>query len=70
MKVVHLSTYDTAGGAGIAAYRLHRALRERAIDSVMVVRHKASTDDSVYALPPGDIAKDKNVALLQALAFQ
>ncbi len=31
-KVVHLSTYDIAGGAARAAYRLHAGLRKAGVD--------------------------------------
>ncbi|WP_345247084.1 glycosyltransferase family 4 protein [Nibrella saemangeumensis] len=37
MKVVQLSTYHTAGGAAVAATRLHRALQRYGIDSSMLI---------------------------------
>lgn len=51
MKVLHLSTYDVSGGAAIAAYRLHKALQNRGIDSRMLVARKQSEDDSVRVWP-------------------
>ena len=33
MKILHLSTYGSGGGAAIAALRIHKALREKGIDS-------------------------------------
>ena len=47
MKVLHLSTTDIKGGAGIAAYRLHKGLIRNGIDSKMFVQRKSSNDDSV-----------------------
>lgn len=37
MKITHVSTY-IAGGAGVAAFRLHNALLERGIDSTFLVK--------------------------------
>ena len=39
MKVVHLSTTNGKSGAGIAAFRIHRALQQNGVDSRMLVRH-------------------------------
>ena len=50
IKVVHLSTHDF-GGAGIAAYRLHKGLKEIGIDSTLLVLNKKSNDPSVKVLP-------------------
>ena len=47
MKIVQISTYDTSGGAAIAAYRLNRGLRLIGQDCRMLVRHKESQDDTV-----------------------
>ncbi len=49
MKIIHLSTYDTAGGAARAAYRLHQGLRRIKVDSQMLVQSKFSDDKSVIA---------------------
>ena len=46
MKIVHIAT-ETAGGAGRAAYRLHRALREIGVDSAMLVSKKHPNDRDV-----------------------
>lgn len=51
-KVVHLSTYDVAGGAARAAYRLHDGLRRVGIDSSMVVREARTSDGSVIRFEP------------------
>lgn len=47
MKVVHVSHSDLSGGAAIAAYRIHRALRSRGIDSTMAVNNATSGDWTV-----------------------
>lgn len=47
MKVLHVTSYDRLGGAGIAAFRLHQALRKEGIDSWMLVRTKGSDDPFV-----------------------
>lgn len=50
IKVVHLCMQDF-GGAGKAAYRLHKGLQSIGIDSTMLVLNKASGDPSVKILP-------------------
>lgn len=47
MRILHLATDDTIGGAARAAYRQHTALRKCGVDSEMLVRHKHSSDASV-----------------------
>ncbi len=49
MKVIHLSTYDIAGGAARAAYRLHQGLQHINLDSQMLVQGKFSDDKSVIS---------------------
>lgn len=58
MKIVHLSSMDF-GGAGKAAYRLHKGLQKIGIDSHMIVMCKKTSDDSVYALP-SEVSCDPN----------
>ena len=50
MKVVHLITQDF-GGAGNAAYRLHKGLQKLGVDSTMIVLDKKSCDPSVIVVP-------------------
>lgn len=50
VKILHLSTYDTAGGAARAAYRLHQGLQSINIHSQMLVQDKFSDDKTV--VPP------------------
>jgi len=52
MKITHIATVDTKGGAARATYRLHRGLREQGHDSAMLVRHKHSADEQVQAVAP------------------
>ncbi|WP_080505167.1 glycosyltransferase family 4 protein [Halorubrum aethiopicum] len=59
MRVLHLSTSDTNGGAARAAYRLHRGLRSNGVDSRMLVQNKDSDDDHVYG-PDGIIGNVKS----------
>ena len=52
MKVLHLSYSDRMGGACIAAYRQHQALRAAGVDSSMWVRHKVTNDPHVFEYRP------------------
>lgn len=47
MRVLHLSTSDIRGGAARGAFWLHRALRERGVDSRMLVGRKYGSDRHV-----------------------
>lgn len=49
MKILHLSTYDTAGGAARAAHRLHQGLQGINVDSQMLVQAKFCDDKNVIA---------------------
>lgn len=40
MRILHLSSYDVFGGAGLAAHRLHLGLRKVGDDSRMLLRRK------------------------------
>jgi len=40
MKVIHVNTSDSHGGAARAAYRLHKGLRKTGLDSLMFVQEK------------------------------
>ena len=50
-KVLHLSTFDARGGAGRAAYALHRAMVDSGVDSTMRVAMKSVEDATVIADP-------------------
>ncbi len=48
MKVLHINTTDITGGAGIAAFRLHNALRKEGIESFILVQSKKSDNKFVF----------------------
>jgi glycosyltransferase involved in cell wall biosynthesis len=52
MRIVHLSTSDSGGGAFRAAFRLHTGLRRLGHDSKMLVMRKGSGDANVIAFRP------------------
>lgn len=62
MRVVHLSTFEQAGGAARAAHGLHRALLAEGVASEMVVMERQSRDETVHVA-----ARDPIDARLEAL---
>jgi glycosyltransferase involved in cell wall biosynthesis len=52
MRILHLSTSDSGGGAFRAAQRLHCELRRIGQDSRMLVLRRGTGDDTVAALKP------------------
>jgi len=57
MRIIHLNTSDTDGGAARAAYRIHHALVESGCDSFMRVLRRGTRDERVKAgVPPRSIA--------------
>ena len=70
MNIVHISTYDIRGGAARAAYRLHQGLLRLGEDSRMLVRHKGSTDDSVYSMTPKGAAEELDEELFLSTVIQ
>src|SRR5439155_21414280 len=52
MKVVHISRFDTGGGAALAANRLHQSLQRLGIDSTMFVAEKFTDDPTVTVFQP------------------
>ena len=61
MKILHINTFDTFGGAARAAYRLHRALISAEIDSQMLVQHKSSDDYTVVKSAQTKLDKILNI---------
>jgi glycosyltransferase involved in cell wall biosynthesis len=53
LNVLHISESDAAGGAGIAAYRLHRALGRLGHSSRMLVGRRVTDDAAVRRLKRG-----------------
>lgn len=50
MKVVHINTSDKSGGAAIAAYRLHKALLKKGLDSKMLVLNKITDEKEIFTI--------------------
>ncbi|MBE0530841.1 MAG: glycosyltransferase family 4 protein [Rhodospirillales bacterium] len=50
MRILHISTSDTRGGAARGSYGLHQALCEAGVDSLMLVGRKYSDDERVVPL--------------------
>jgi Glycosyltransferase len=63
MKILIVNTYDIQGGAARAAYRLHRALLEIGINSLMLVQIKRTDDHTVIPV------YDENNKIQKALAM-
>jgi len=61
MKILMINATDIQGGAGRAAYRLHKSLLEAGIDSQMLVQKKSSNDDTVISLGSNKIQKGINL---------
>ncbi len=56
MRVVHLSTSDSGGGAARAAVRLHRRLRDQDTDSQLLVQRKEEDEHTIHG-PTSKIAR-------------
>lgn len=52
MKILHVSTDDSGGGAARAAYRIHRALVKSGVDSYMRVLYRGTDDERVTDCAP------------------
>ena len=63
MRILHISTTDIKGGAGIAAYRLHKGLINNGIESIMFVQRKYGKADDVLC------SKNKFWKLFDLLCF-
>lgn len=49
MKVLHLSKSDKIGGAFVATYRIHQALRKKNVESYMWVDQKRTNDKTIIS---------------------
>jgi glycosyltransferase involved in cell wall biosynthesis len=68
LKIVHVSTEDTTGGAARAAYRLHTGLRRHGHESSMFVAVRHGEDPDVVAFkPPMDFFSRLNRRLRREL---
>ena len=54
MKVVHVTRTDSQG-AGLAAYRIHKALKSIGVNSYMLVEEKCHNDDAIFVADYGSI---------------
>jgi len=61
MKILMVNATDIQGGAGRAAYRLHKSLLEAGINSQMLVQKKTSDDYTVISLDDNKIQKGINL---------
>lgn len=57
MKVLHINYNDNSGGAAIAAYRHHEAMKRNGIDSQMLVVNKYRSDIDIVSYPINKIRK-------------
>jgi glycosyltransferase involved in cell wall biosynthesis len=71
LKVVHLSTYDTFGGASIAALRLHLALLKEQTDSQLLVQTKKGQAPGVITAQTGSFSQQSAFLrfFMERLAF-
>ncbi len=67
MKVVHVSASDRQGGAAIAAYRLHQALRAHGVGSQFLVLRKQSQDETVEEVKPEPLHEPRLVQSVAAI---
>jgi len=70
LEIVLINTRDIRGGAARAAYRLHRSLNRIGESCWMLVKEKASTDDSVFRVNVNDSARnvvDRRYILCEAI---
>ncbi|WNZ27675.1 glycosyltransferase [Leptolyngbya sp. NK1-12] len=61
MKVLHLSSFDSSGGAARAAYRIHVGLKQIGIDSQMLVQYQAIRDQTVLTVEDKVKAKLRSI---------
>ena len=57
MKILIVNTFDSYGGAARAAYRLHKSLLVKGVDSQMLVQYKLGDDYTVDAYPKSLLQK-------------
>ncbi|NIN67297.1 MAG: glycosyltransferase [Anaerolineae bacterium] len=70
MRILQVSTSDISGGAAKSAHRLHRGLLQLGYECRMLVRHKLSTDDSVFAVNPVNLEETFDEELLLGTVVQ
>lgn len=71
MKVLHINTSDTAGGAAIAAFRLHKAMLEDGIDSRFFCLNRTINDDErILTVSKKTKILSRTVDLAKQIAFR
>ncbi|MBW4443165.1 MAG: glycosyltransferase family 4 protein [Plectolyngbya sp. WJT66-NPBG17] len=69
MRVLHINQSDTAGGAAIAAYRLHQGLLQQRIDSRSLVARKETESDRVNLIAPASRTEKRIQRFTDPLGF-
>jgi len=54
LKVLTVNTFDTLGGAAVAAFRIHQGVSLHGINSIFLVKHKLSDDKTVISIDEFD----------------
>ena len=71
MKILHINTSDTAGGAAIAAMRLHKAMLAAGIDSTFFCLNRTINDDErILTVDKKTKMKTRTVDLAQQMLFR
>lgn len=72
MKICILSTYDSGGGAFIAARRLHKSLIKIGVNSTMLVKEKITDDETIISFCNNKLEKGLNklIPTLDSLPLQ
>lgn len=61
MNILHINQSDTAGGAAIAAYRLHQGLLAQGVDSRLLVGEVRTSSDRVAGMPPRQLRLENQI---------
>jgi len=70
MLISIINTRDISGGAGRAAYRLHKGLRHLNQKSIMIVKEKQSTDKDVLQVIPNSILYQYDTTIFNAIQHE
>lgn len=69
MQVLHINQKDIAGGAAIAAHRLHQGLLQQEIDSRFLVSRQETQDDRVSLIAPASRTEKRIQRFTDPLGF-
>lgn len=70
LNILHISTWDTKGGAGRAAYRLHRELLENGQKSLLVAKLKSCNDSTVQKFSVSSALKDRLARIFRGFMIE